>query len=46
MVSGIVNPYLFIPAVVLLFISIPFRKVYLRTGRDIKRLDATSEKGR
>lgn len=42
-VSGIVNYWLFIPAIVMLVISLPFRKVYIRTGRDIKRLDATSE---
>ena len=38
--SAIVSPYLIIPAIVLAIISIPFRKFYLRTGRDIQRLDA------
>jgi len=40
--SAVVSPYMLIPAVVLTFISWPFRTVYLRTGRDLKRLDAIS----
>lgn len=38
--SAIVSPYLMIPAIVLAILSVPFRRVYLRTARDIQRLDA------
>lgn len=38
--SAIVSPYLMIPAVILAVISVPMRRIYLRTGRDIQRLDA------
>ena len=41
--GGIVNPYMVIPALVLFAISLPFRKIYLRTGRDVKRLDAATK---
>ena len=38
--SSIIEPYLMIPAGLLLAIAIPFRYIYLRTARDVKRLDS------
>lgn len=40
---AIINPYLIIPAVILVAIGVPLRNVYLRTVRDVKRLDSTSK---
>lgn len=41
-ISAIVSPYLLIPIVVLAFLSVPLRRIYIRTARDIQRLDAIS----
>lgn len=41
-VSAFVSPYLLIPIVVLACLSVPLRRIYIRTARDIQRLDAIS----
>lgn len=38
--AGYVHPYQLIPATLLIMLAVPFRKVYLRTARDVQRLDA------
>ena len=38
--SAIVSPFLLIPAAILIILAVPFRSVYLRTARDVQRLDA------
>lgn len=40
MVIAVVNAWLIIPAVVLVLLSLPARNLYLRTGRDVKRLES------
>ena len=39
-ISAVVDAWLIVPAVVLVVFSIPLREVYLRTGRDVKRLES------
>jgi ATP-binding cassette subfamily C (CFTR/MRP) protein 4 len=41
-VSAIVSPYLLIPIAILAVLSVPLRRIYIRTARDIQRLDAVS----
>lgn len=39
-ISAVVDPWLILPAFVLVAFSIPLRNIYLRTGRDVKRLES------
>ncbi|KAI8514342.1 Multidrug resistance-associated protein 4 [Branchiostoma belcheri] len=40
--TGIINPWVFIPTIPLLILFIYIRKYYLNTSRDIKRLEGTT----
>lgn len=42
LVSAVVLPYLIIPAIVLTLLVVPIRGAYIRTARDLRRLDAIS----
>ena len=39
-ISMTVKPVSIIPAIILLAVAIPYRNFYVRTTRDLKRLDA------
>ena len=39
-ISAVIDPWLILPAIVLVAFSIPLREIYLRTGRDVKRLES------
>ena len=39
-ISAVVDPWLILPAFILVVFSIPLRDIYLRTGRDVKRLES------
>ncbi len=43
LLSGIVNPWVFLPTLPMALVFIVLRRYYLRTSRDIRRLEATSE---
>ncbi len=40
---GLVNPWLLLPILVLSVIFVKFRQFYLKTARDVKRLESTSK---
>lgn len=40
--DGMVNPWLLIPAVVMTILFYLMRIVYIKTGRDLKRIEAMS----
>ena len=42
-IAGAANPYIFIPVVFVIAAFLVLRWYYLRTGRDIKRLEAIGE---
>ncbi len=43
LLAGVVNPWVFIPTAPLVVAFLYLRRYYLRTSRDIKRLEATSK---
>lgn len=43
MVIGTLNPWMFLPTAIMFVIFYMLRMVYLRTSRDVKRLEATSK---
>ncbi|KZR95468.1 Multidrug resistance protein 2 atp-binding cassette protein c, partial [Daphnia magna] len=40
---GLVNPWLLLPILFLSIVFVNLRQFYLKTARDVKRLEATSE---
>lgn len=43
-VAAVVNPYFLLPVVILLILFILIRKVYLKTSKNLKRLEGIGEK--
>ena len=43
LVSGFINPWVFVPTLPLIILFIMVRKVFLQTSRDVKRLESTGK---
>ena len=43
LVAGVINPWVFIPTAPLIIIFILYRRFYLRTSREVKRLEGASK---